>query len=83
MVIHVQKVVMLFGQKCLKKVSGTSQVLTMGELEIIRPDGLKSTFTDGGVVNDFVPDHLRCVWCDDPRILSDGTCYRCMGITNG
>jgi hypothetical protein len=55
----------------------------MGELEIIRPDGLKSTFTDSGVVNDFVPNHLRCVWCDDPRILSDGTCPRCMAITNG
>lgn len=55
----------------------------MGELEIIRPDGLKSTFTDNGVVNEFVPESLRCVWCDDPRILSDGTCPTCSTITRG
>jgi hypothetical protein len=54
----------------------------MGELQIIRPDGLRSTFTDDGVVNDFVPNSLRCVWCDDPRVLSDGTCTQCMQVAS-
>jgi hypothetical protein len=53
----------------------------MGELEIIRPDGLKSTFTDSGVVNEIVPKSLCCIWCDDPRILSDGTCPTCSTIS--
>jgi hypothetical protein len=62
--------------------NGSTQGQTMGELEIIRPDGLRSTFTDSGVVNDFVPNNLRCVWCDDPRVLSDGTCTQCMQVAS-
>ena len=54
----------------------------MGELEIIKPDGLRSTFTDSGVVNDFIPNNLRCVWCDDPRVLLDGTCTQCMQVAS-
>jgi hypothetical protein len=62
--------------------SGSTLGQAMGELEIIRPDGLRSTFTDSGVVNDFVPNNLRCVWCDDPRVLLDGTCTQCMQVAS-
>ena len=63
-------------------VNGSTLGQAMGELQIIRPDGLRSTFTDDGVVNDFVPNSLCCVWCDDPRVLSDGTCTQCMQVAS-
>ncbi len=49
-------------------VDGFLMVKFMGDMEIIEPSGLRLTFTDSGVVPDFVPLSECCEICNDPRI---------------
>ena len=52
----------------------------MGDMEMIDPNGIRTTFTDNGLVFDEVPIVERCDACNDPRISRlDGiaTCLGC------
>ena len=65
--------------------AGTSTVKRMGDMEIIEPSGLRLTFTDNGVVPDFVPLSECCEICNDPRMINENgvlKCVVCHGINH-
>jgi hypothetical protein len=65
--------------------AGTSTVKKMGDMEIIEPSGLRLTFTDNGVVPDFVPLSECCEICNDPRMINENgvlKCVVCHGINH-
>ena len=59
--------------------SGTTQVITMGDMEMIDKHGIKATFTDNGVELDIVPLSQCCEWCNDPRMLNINGVRKCAG----
>ena len=67
------------GLLCLKMESGTTLVLTMGNMEMIGADGIRATFTDSGVELDIVPLNQCCEWCNDPRMLNINGVRKCAG----
>lgn len=50
----------------------------MGDMEIIDQYGVKAIFTDDGVEIDLVRQHERCVACNDPRLIHEGTTKICV-----
>ncbi len=66
-------------------VAGSLRMITMGDMEIIYPDGLKLTFTDEGVVPDIVSLSQCCEVCNDPRMVNINgikTCVACHSINH-
>ena len=59
--------------------SGTTQVITMGDMEMIDKHGIKATFTDNGVEWDIVPLSQCCEFCNDPRMLNINGVRKCAG----
>ena len=51
----------------------------MGELEIIKPDGLRIRYTDKGVIPDIVPLSECCELCNDPRMVHVEGLLKCVG----
>ena len=51
----------------------------MGDLEIVRPDGLRLRFEQNGVVPDIVPLSECCELCNDPRMVHDEGLLKCVG----
>jgi len=51
----------------------------MGELEIIKPDGLRIRFGQDGVVPDIVPLSECCELCNDPRMVHVQGLLKCVG----
>ncbi len=47
-------------------------------MEIIEPSGLRLTFTDNGVVPDFVPFSECCEICNDPRMINENGVLKCV-----
>jgi len=57
----------------------------MGDMEIVRADGLRMRFTDAGIVPDIVPFNECCEMCNDPRMLNNNgvrTCVSCSNINH-
>lgn len=65
--------------------SGFTQVLTMGDMEIIDRHGVRATFTDAGVEVDIVPDIEKCYYCNDARFYTQHGYKECVscGCING
>ena len=73
------------GQPCQPMDVGSLRTTTMGDMEMIYPDGLKLTFTDDGVVPDIVDISQCCEVCNDPRMVNlNGikTCVACHSINH-
>lgn len=51
----------------------------MGDMEIIKPDGLRLKFTDNGIVPDIVPLSECCEMCNDPRMIHVEGLLKCVG----
>lgn len=51
----------------------------MGDMEIIRPDGLRLRFEQNGVVPDIVPLSECCELCNDPRMVHVEGLLKCVG----
>jgi hypothetical protein len=51
----------------------------MGDLEIVRPDGLRLRFEQNGVVPDIVPLSECCELCNDPRMVHVEGLLKCVG----
>ena len=51
----------------------------MGDLEIIKADGLRLKFIDNGVVPDIVPLSECCELCNDPRMVHVEGLLKCVG----
>ena len=52
----------------------------MGELEIVKPDGLRIRFNQNGtVVPDIVPLNECCELCNDPRMVHVEGILTCVG----
>jgi hypothetical protein len=51
----------------------------MGDLEIVRPDGLRLRFEENGVVPDIVPLSECCELCNDPRMVHVEGLLKCVG----
>ena len=73
------------GQPCQPMVAGSLRMITMGDMEMIYPDGLKLTFTDEGVIPDIVSLSQCCEVCNDPRMVNINgikTCVACHSINH-
>ena len=51
----------------------------MGDMEIIKADGLRLRFTDNGIVPDIVPLSECCELCNDPRMVHVEGLLKCVG----
>jgi hypothetical protein len=51
----------------------------MGDLEIIKADGLRLRFEQNGVVPDIVPLSECCELCNDPRMVHVEGLLKCVG----
>jgi hypothetical protein len=51
----------------------------MGDLEIIKADGLRLRFQQNGVVPDIVPLSECCELCNDPRMVHVEGLLKCVG----
>jgi hypothetical protein len=51
----------------------------MGDLEIVRPDGLRLRFEQNGLVPDIVPLSECCELCNDPRMVHVEGLLKCVG----
>jgi hypothetical protein len=51
----------------------------MGDLEIVKPDGLRLRFEQNGVVPDIVPLSECCELCNDPRMVHVEGLLKCVG----
>jgi len=51
----------------------------MADMEMIDPHGVRATFTDDGVVVDFVPMSEWCEFCNDPRMMNVNGVRKCAG----
>jgi hypothetical protein len=51
----------------------------MGDLEIVRPDGLRLRFEQNGIVPDIVPLSECCELCNDPRMVHVEGLLKCVG----
>jgi hypothetical protein len=51
----------------------------MGDLEIVRADGLRLRFEQNGVVPDIVPLSECCELCNDPRMVHVEGLLKCVG----
>ena len=50
----------------------------MGDMEMIDQHGVKATFTDNGVQLEIVQWADRCLACNDPRLMREGTYKICV-----
>ena len=51
----------------------------MGDMEIIKPDGLRLRYTEQGVIPDIVPLSECCEMCNDPRMVHVEGLLKCVG----
>jgi hypothetical protein len=51
----------------------------MGDLEIVRADGLRLRFEQNGLVPDIVPLSECCELCNDPRMVHVEGLLKCVG----
>jgi hypothetical protein len=67
-----------YGAVKSRMVVGCLRSRSVGDMEMIDQHGVKATFTDNGVQLEIVQWADRCLACNDPRLMREGTYKICV-----